>query len=224
MFPVAVSVSRALFWCQPRARLPLALACFESERTWPFVTLIYLNGEGVPRNLQRAKAALRTGLKEDLHSFTYYRLEEALRTCERKSVRSCRRIDCCSDLAITNFDLEVCASAEQISAESKLSCKIAIVRSKLDPISRPIFDQTVGAFKAYQLADARRAAYAAIETPARSLAMSVKLAMTKLRLAELRYNPIRCLMTDSKDFALRSLWHQAASNLTTCSRERSALR
>jgi hypothetical protein len=34
----------------------------------------------------------------------------------------------------------------------------------------------------------------------------------------------RCLITDSEDFALRSLWHQAASNLTTCSRERSALR
>ena len=37
-------------------------------------------------------------------------------------------------------------------------------------------------------------------------------------------HPYRCLMTDSEDFALRSLWLQAASNLTTCSRERSALR
>ncbi|MBV8450934.1 MAG: DUF1311 domain-containing protein [Deltaproteobacteria bacterium] len=148
---------------------PRALQCFESDRAWSFVALMYLNGEGAPRNLQRAKAALQTGLKEDPNSITYHRLGEALRACERNAARSCRRVDYCNDLAITNFDLEVCASVEQISAESALSRKIARVRSKLDPIDRPTFDQTVGAFKTYQLADARRAAEAAIETPARSL-------------------------------------------------------
>src|SRR5262245_57947987 len=65
-----------------------------NDRAWSFVTLIYLNGEGAPRNLQRARAALEVGLKEDPNSITYHRLEDALRTCERNSARSCRLVAC----------------------------------------------------------------------------------------------------------------------------------
>src|ERR1039458_1481349 len=38
---------------------PKALSCFESYKLWNFAALMYINGEGTPRDLQKAAAALR---------------------------------------------------------------------------------------------------------------------------------------------------------------------
>jgi hypothetical protein len=160
----------ALYFGADRAPdYPRALKCFEADHSWSFVALMNLNGEGTPRDLHRAEAALKNAHKEDSESFRYIQLKKALGRCQHNITRSCPRVDYCGELAITNFDLDVCASIDQIAAEAKLRRMLTSVRSTLQPTDQATFDRTLGEFKAYQMAEAQRANEAAIEAATRAL-------------------------------------------------------
>jgi hypothetical protein len=137
-----------------------ALTCFEHEKDWPFVVLMYLNGEGALRDLQKAESVLVAGEKKNPDAFSGNQaatLEAAIRACRQNATKPCSRIDYCSDLADSTFDMEACDAVDQISEEAALSRTIAAVRNKLNTPDRATFEQAVVEFKAYQLAEMNRA-------------------------------------------------------------------
>jgi uncharacterized protein YecT (DUF1311 family) len=152
---------------------PKALKCFESNKHWPFVVLMYLNGEGTKRDLEKAQSVLENGKKTDPDEFGPHQaevLQEAINRCKGIPQGPCPRVDYCKDLSVTTPDLEMCDALDQLSEEAVFSRAIAATGSKLSPADRVLFDQTVTEFKAYQLDDMQRQYQASINASLRDLA------------------------------------------------------
>jgi uncharacterized protein YecT (DUF1311 family) len=139
---------------------PKALKCFEANKAWPFVVLMYLNGQGTPRDVDKAEAVLKAGLKADRYAFDDGQaaiLQKEIDRCKRSAGKSCPRIDFCQKLADATPDMDTCDAIYQIFAEARLGRTVAAVRSKLNIADRAIFERTVAEFKAYQLDEMQRA-------------------------------------------------------------------
>jgi hypothetical protein len=144
---------------------PKALICFEHEKDWPFVVLMYLNGEGASRDLPKAESVLVAGEKRNPEAFSADQtaaLEAAIRACGQNANKPCAHLDYCKDLADATFDMEVCDAVDQVSEEAALTRTLATVKNKLGAADRATFDRAVSEFKAYQLAEVRRASDAVI--------------------------------------------------------------
>lgn len=75
-----------------------ALTCFESNRRWPFVVLMYLNGEGMRRDPKKAASVLRTAEKTDPDEFGPHQIEilqKAIERCEAGPRAYCPKLDYC---------------------------------------------------------------------------------------------------------------------------------
>jgi hypothetical protein len=151
---------------------PKALKCFEASKLWNFEALMYLNGEGGPRDLEKAEAALKAWKLSgrDFSSDQAATLEKAINRCKRDSQESCRRVDFCEQLAESTFEIEICGAVEQLSGEARLSREIARTRSKMSLANRALFDRAVTEFKAYQLDDMQRQYDAFIDGSLRDVA------------------------------------------------------
>lgn len=139
---------------------PKALKCFEDRKAWNFVVIMYVNGEGAPRDLQKAEAVLEAGQKTDPDVAPPEKaaaLQKAIDKCKLAPHESCPRVDYCRDVAYTTQELEICDAIDQSSEEAGLSRTIAEVRRKLSAPDRAIFDRAVAEFKAYQLEEMQRA-------------------------------------------------------------------
>jgi uncharacterized protein YecT (DUF1311 family) len=136
-----------------------ALTCFEREKEWSFVVLSYLNGQGAPRDLQKAESILVEAEKWNPEAFggdQAATLEAAIRACRQNPNKPCPQLDYCKNLAETTFDMEICDAVDQVAQEEALSRTIAAVENQLKPADRATFEQAVAEFKAYQLAEMNR--------------------------------------------------------------------
>jgi len=70
------------------------------------VSLMYLNGEGVERNLERAKTYLDKALKEGIPGADYLKAEVEKRINFPR--QEFQRVDFCSHLAISTFFMNKC--------------------------------------------------------------------------------------------------------------------
>jgi hypothetical protein len=140
---------------------PGALKCFESSDQVEFTVLMYINGEGVPRDLQKAEALLKNGEKTEsdyvLPPEMAAVLHKAIDRCNLAPHESCPRVDFCQSLAYKTQEIEMCLVLDQLPDEAQLSRTIAEVREKLSGPDRAIFDRAVAEFKAYQFQERRRA-------------------------------------------------------------------
>ncbi len=137
-----------------------ALRYCAAHNSGAFVALMYLNGEGTPRDLKKAEAALEAWKQKSPDQFNTDQaatLEKAINRCRRDGKKACPRVDYCEDLAEATLDLEICDAVEQLSAEAALSRTIARVRSSLSAGNQVEFDRVVANFKAYQDQEAGRA-------------------------------------------------------------------
>jgi hypothetical protein len=135
------------------------LTCFEREKEWSFVVLSYLNGQGAPRDLQKAESILVEAEKWNPEAFggdQAATLEAAIRACRQNPNKPCPQLDYCKNLAETTFDMEICDAVDQVAQEEALSRTIAAVENQLKPADRATFEQAVAEFKAYQLAEMNR--------------------------------------------------------------------
>jgi len=126
---------------------------------------MHLNGEGTARDLQKAESVLVAGEKNNPDAFSGNQgvtLGGAIHACRQSPDKPCSRIDYCKDLADNTFDMEVCSAVAQVSQEVKLGRSIAAVKNTLSPSDRATFERAVAEFKAYQLAEMRRASDAVI--------------------------------------------------------------
>ncbi len=62
---------------------PEALRCFEANRHWPFVILMYLNGQGTKRDLKKAESVLRAEEKADPDEFGPHQAETLQKAIDR---------------------------------------------------------------------------------------------------------------------------------------------
>jgi len=151
---------------------PKALQCFESHKFWDFTALMYLNGEGTPRDLQKATAALKAWKKEGPNKFNPDQaatLTRAIDGCGRHP-QSCLRIDYCKQLSEGTQEIEICEALDEFAGEAVFSRAIATTRSQLEPADRSLFDRTILEFKAYQLDDMQRQYQAYIDASLRDVA------------------------------------------------------
>ncbi len=166
-----------------------ALACFDKARGYePFVALMYINGDGTPRDLRKAEAVLKTWQRSDPPEFAADQaatLQTAIDNCKRNGQKSCPRIDYCAQLAEGTFDLDVCSAVEGVRAEAQLSRKLAQPGSALSARDRALFDQMVSAFKRYELQEAQRGYSAMADGSARGLAFSDQAAFARDDFAKL---------------------------------------
>ena len=88
-----------------------ALDLCTADNSGAFIALIYLNGEGTPRNLEMADAALKLWKQKSPDHFSSSQaaaLENAVNECRRGGTGACPRINYCKDLAEATLDLEIC--------------------------------------------------------------------------------------------------------------------
>ncbi len=138
---------------------PEALRCCETNRLWPFVVLMYLNGEGTRRDLKKAESVLRAAEKTDPDEFgpdQAETLQKAIDACKRVPQARCARLDYCKDLSVTTTDMEICDAVEQVSDEAAFTQAIGETRNRLSTAERALFDRVITEFKAYQLDDMER--------------------------------------------------------------------
>jgi hypothetical protein len=137
---------------------PGALQCFEAKKLWGFAALMYLNGEGAPRDLNKASAALEKWQQEKpgiANSDIAETLKKAIRACKQHP-HSCPRLDYCKGLAESKQEIEICDAVDQLAAEKALTREIAVTKSGLNAPDRNLFNQVVVQFKAYQLDEMQR--------------------------------------------------------------------
>lgn len=161
-----------------------ALACFQkSDREpGPFVALIYFNGDGTPRDLQKAEAALKAwalGNPNEFDAGQAAKLQTAIDNCKRSGEKSCPRIDYCGQLAEGTFDLEMCDAVDQVRAEAKLSKEVARIGSSLNAKDRALLDQMVSKFERYELQEGRRGYSSMADGSARGLGFSDQAAFAR---------------------------------------------
>jgi len=172
----------AYFGVDQPANYPRAFECFEHKKAWPFVVLMYLNGEGITRDLQQAESVLVSERKENPQAFSGNQastLEAAISRCSQNAGKSCARTDYCKELAESTLDLEVCDAVDQVSEEAALSRTISSFENQLSPSGRATFEQVVAEFKAYQLAESRRVGDAVIPGTLYALAGSGQAAFVR---------------------------------------------
>lgn len=86
-----------------------ALNCMMAEderrREWVLLGVMYLNGEGTPRDLAKARDALFRRRKEyDFCDATCGALDEAIRWQAASPQKPIARVDCCKDIAQARID------------------------------------------------------------------------------------------------------------------------
>jgi hypothetical protein len=151
---------------------PKALQCFESHKFWDFTALMYLNGEGTPRDLEKATAALDAWKNEGPDKFNPDQgatLKSAIDRC-RRHPQSCLRVDYCKQLSEGTPEIEICEALDELAGEAVFSRAIATTRSELGLADRALFDRTILNFKAYQLDDMQRQYQAFIDASLRDVA------------------------------------------------------
>jgi hypothetical protein len=133
---------------------PKALKCFETRKILDFVVMMYINGEGVPRDLHKAKTLLKTGQQTDSGDLPPDKvgvLQKAIHKCEHAPHKSCPRVDYCQDVAYTTQEGEICDAIYELHEEELLNRTIAEVKMKLSASDNVVFDRAVAEFKAHQL-------------------------------------------------------------------------
>ncbi len=171
-----------------------ALKCFEAHKSWRFVALAYVNGEGAPRDLKKAAAALKAwqqqGLNAAFNEQEAATLKKAISRCGRRR-QSCARVDFCRKLALSTRDMEICGAVEQVAEEAAMSRAIAETRSKLSRADRPRLDRAVADFKAYQLDDMQRQYQGFIDASLRDIAGAAQAAFVREDFLKLVANTVR---------------------------------
>jgi uncharacterized protein YecT (DUF1311 family) len=142
-----------------------ALPCFEGQKTWPYLVIMYLNGQGTPRDVQKAEQSFATGQKmgpvdwpAEWTAAEMSSLKQAIGEAKDTSNKNSSDVDLCSDiLSGTTPEMDYCTAIGELVSERQFSEMLATTRAKLGPADESVFDRVVASFKAYQEADKNRA-------------------------------------------------------------------
>jgi uncharacterized protein YecT (DUF1311 family) len=142
-----------------------ALQCFEGQKTWPYLVVMYLNGQGSPRDVHKAEQWFAAGQKmapvdwpAEWTAAELSSLKQAIEEAKGTSNKNSSSVDLCSDiLSGTTPEMDYCTAIGELVSERQFSEMIATTRAGLGSADALILDRVVASFKAYQEADKNRA-------------------------------------------------------------------
>ena len=143
-----------------------ALQCYEANkflefegRSWEFLILMHLNGEGTPVDVKKAEElfkAWENALPHEVTSMQADALREAIQERKRDPQKSYPRLEYCTDIAGDTVTLNFCSWIKERLAENDFETVMAITKAKLKGASKAIFDKVVAAFTLYQESESQR--------------------------------------------------------------------
>ncbi|HSU84606.1 MAG TPA: lysozyme inhibitor LprI family protein [Thermoanaerobaculia bacterium] len=149
-----------------------ALRCYQSEKRWDLLIVMYLNGEGTPVDIGKAETLLQEWAREDQipgGSLEARALRAAIEDRKQHQGTAYPRIDYCRDIARDTLTLNFCGYVDAEIEEGRLDARMEEVRRRLTPAQRALFDRMKGAFSSFEGAEGGRV-YDSIGGTARSLA------------------------------------------------------
>lgn len=147
-----------------------ALQCFENYKTWPYLVVMYLNGQGAPRDPQRAEHWFATGQKmapvdwpAEWTAAELSSLKQAIEEVSHAPNKVSPPIDLCSNvLNGTTPEMDYCTAISELVSERQFSEMLATTRAGLSSADAIILDRVIASFKAYQEADRNRTYLASV--------------------------------------------------------------
>jgi uncharacterized protein YecT (DUF1311 family) len=171
--PTAVEdCDRAYFGINQEPELSRALRCYQAEKRWDLLIVMYLNGEGTPVDVGKAEALFQEWAREDQvpgGSLEARALREEIEERKQHPETSYPRIDYCHDIAQDTLTLNFCGYVNDEIEEVRQEARIEEIRRELTPAQRSLFDQMMKAFSRFEEAEGGRV-YDSIGGTARSLA------------------------------------------------------
>ncbi len=142
-----------------------ALRCFEKDKTWSYLVVMYLNGRGVPRDVQKAEQWFAAGQKMapiewpgGLSGRELSSLKQDIEKARNTSDKDWDPIELCSDVFVLDTpESQYCTAIRELVSEAQFSAMLASTRAELDSADKSFFDRMIASFKAYQEADSKRA-------------------------------------------------------------------
>jgi hypothetical protein len=131
------------------------LAKPEPNRNWVLIAVMYLNGEGTPRDLGRARKAL-AHVRGDGCGVTCAALEEVLRRQEASPKQRHGRVDYCKDIAQTTLDVNYCLGVAARKDAFTRKRQEKDLMADLAPPARKRFAALAQAFARFKDADGTR--------------------------------------------------------------------
>jgi uncharacterized protein YecT (DUF1311 family) len=149
-----------------------ALRCYQSEKRWDLLIVMYLNGEGTRVDIGKAETLLQEWAREDQipgGSLEARGLREEIDERKQHPEISYPRINYCRDIARDTLTLNFCGYVNDEIEENRFDARMAEVRCQLAPAQRALFDRMEKAFSLFEEAEGGRV-YDSIGGTARSLA------------------------------------------------------
>lgn len=150
----------AYFGINRAADFPRALRCYQAEKRWDLLIVMYLNGEGTPVDIGKAESLLQEWAREDQvpgGSLEARALREAIEERKQHPEASFPPIDYCRDLARDTLTLNFCGYVNDQIEEGRQETRIKEIRRELTPAQRSLLDQVMKAFSRFEEAEGGRA-------------------------------------------------------------------
>jgi uncharacterized protein YecT (DUF1311 family) len=160
-----------------------ALRCYQSEKRWDLLIVMYLNGEGTPVDIGKAEALLEEWQQEDpalAGSLEAQALREEIDERKQHPGVSSPRIDYCRDIARDTLTLNFCGYVSDQIEEVRLETRTTEIRRELTPAQRSLFDRMKKAFSSFEGAEGGRV-YESIGGTARTLAAIGQTSFVRVR-------------------------------------------
>ncbi len=159
--PTAVEdCDKAYFGIDQAPDFSRALQCYQSEKRWDLLIVMYLNGEGTPVNIGKAETLLQEWAREDQipgGSLEARALRDAIEERKQDPEASHPPIDYCRDIALDTLTVNFCGYVNGQIEEIRQEARIREIRRELTPAQRPLFDQVIKAFSRFEGAETTRA-------------------------------------------------------------------
>ncbi len=137
-----------------------ALQCYQAEKRWDLLIVMYLNGEGTPVDVGKAETLLQDWAREDQvpgGSLEARALRLAIEERKQHPGIPYPRIDYCRDIARDTLTENFCGYVNDEIEEIRQKTRIAEIRRELTPAQGALFNQVMKAFSRFEDAEGRRA-------------------------------------------------------------------
>lgn len=145
-----------------------AYEMFKKHNNIPYLVMMHINGDGRPKDLDRAEQIFKDGIEYCSHPEV---LEEEIETRKNTSEQEQRRLTLC-DLAYTTLDMNHCRSIENMLAEKEHLEVVAKVSKSLSPKGQELLKKIEQHITQIQRSDSSRIYLIYIDGSIRNIASS----------------------------------------------------
>jgi hypothetical protein len=132
-----------------------ALACYEQEKNQVMQIVIYLNGDGLPRNLGKAEAVFKH-MDRELNPLQYDAVKEALDQRRGSPPDHWKPVSYCENFAMTTPEMNDCAELARETQERKSEKKLAQYKKGLSAEQIGLFNKMIAAFQRFRELEGER--------------------------------------------------------------------